>query len=495
MISNHFEEELDVSASTHQRASPSASNILDALTRVPLPLSPPRAKAPAASGSSRPVGSSPGPYLPSGDASSPEPPAAPSLLDSLLPIGADASSERLLSVVSALAVAFRQLEVSSAAQSAELEAARTAAAAAAVDAAAAARDAAEAAEANGFLRHCVEQLSQQLPVGTALRGKRDVDDDGDRSTAAALLAVPSLALLRGEALSEAVARLSEAEDEVTVYARAAAASDARARDVTAHVGAGIAALRGELDRLVRSAAAEATLTAAKLKQSAEDLRAANARALVAEEGAARATAAAADAARDTVSEAGRAAAAVLGRDAVSARLAGVTQRLEWAEAAIGVLRAELSARDAVIETQSSALLAAHAEIEAERGGATRAFGASAGTSALAAAAVDDMEGVRADALAARADARAARAELAALRNAHADTIAAADEAAVENAILRAQLGNARCVGVGGALPSAPAATTPPRTNAYSAAAAPGAPKKPVRLTARDIGALDMEPLA
>ena len=256
---------------------------------------------------------------------------------------------RLAASLSALAVAFRQLELASSHLHTELGEARKTASAAESMAETAVREAAEAGEEAGFLRHCLERLQEERGVSNPLT-------------------LTSLPLLRGEALHAAMERLSECEREARAAREATAGASLREKDALAWVGCGLASLRGEVNRLVKASVAEGQVAGSMVTDAGRERDEACARAEAGEREAAAAREAASQSQRELEGERERCRAVEGLLEACNASSALTKQRLEWAEEAVGVLKLEVSKRDAIIAAQGEALGKAYREIEArERG--------------------------------------------------------------------------------------------------------------------------------
>jgi hypothetical protein len=279
-----------------------------------------------------------------------------SLLDAVLPAAGCTDPRRLRSVVSALAVAHRQMELLHTRSAREVDEARRTGQAALQRSQELEASLAEARELCSHLRVALaDSQPQQRPHAAA---------------------GPSLEALRGRLLQESATSLEVARASLAQVEREKAALLAHLRDASAVDSAGLDALRAEVGRLndeavkiaavqhARAREAEAKMTASAVRASASD--AARERAETAR---VEAEAAAARAAADLEE-------AAAARGQAEAELAATRQQLGYAEEAVQVLFGELDTRD-------RKLLEASAEVGRLRAG-LQLLGGTAGRGSLAA---------------------------------------------------------------------------------------------------------------
>ena len=204
---------------------------------------------------------------PVGDTSESQPPV-PSLLDSLLPLLPMANLGRLRTCLSALAVGYRQQELTSVHLQAQLRDARSECLRLARDAEAAQRQVSEERERAGFLEHAlVDAKAQTGPETVTLSGSASGGDAGSSDWPS----IP-LAVLRGQALQRAAERIAALSDAV-ISARAEATSLRNAlKDSNAVTRAGEAALQAQVARLSAELAQQSIAAEAKVRLHAREGR-------------------------------------------------------------------------------------------------------------------------------------------------------------------------------------------------------------------------------
>lgn len=188
-------------------------------------------------------------------------PPVPSLLDSLLPLLPMANLGRLRTCLSALAVGYRQQELTSVHLQAQLRDARFECLRLARDAEAAQRQVSEERERAGFLEHALVDAKAQTEPGTV---PLSVSASGGDTGSPDWPSIP-LAVLRGQALQRAAERIAALSDAV-ISARAEATSlrDALA-DSNAVTRAGEASLQAQVARLSAELAQQSITAEAKVR--------------------------------------------------------------------------------------------------------------------------------------------------------------------------------------------------------------------------------------
>lgn len=332
---------------------------------------------------------------------------APSLLSSLLPVAPGADVNRLNSTISALTIAYRQLELVGVHRSSQLSSAQADAQdweerCADLDAQLSA-----ARETNGYLRHCYEQMLVQLAGGapmsrdlraashhmSAASGAASASGSpagGEASAAAAsshhleqaMLTLPSLHLLRGEALHIAAERMNNLEHDVVRKDRTIASLQAQVRDARAWQGAGLAGMRQECARLNDEISRSASLHFARVRDL--ELKLKEAAKLAADAEKSRSSAVSAMTGLQSQIQALKSELSTSSSAFARTKqtLAENEQKLNWAEEAITVLKSEVAGRDALLSDQSSTISQLHIELEAARSGGASLRGLAPVTNSL-----------------------------------------------------------------------------------------------------------------
>ena len=383
-----------------------------------------------------------------------------SFLQKILPISPSAEAPRLLSTISALSIAYRQLELSSFHCSSELSLAREERDQAIARTNELEVEVSRAQETCGFLRHGLDQCLFTTQSGN------------DSEVKALLSTPPSLHLLRGEALNVAAQRLDLLDRQALLSEKEAEELRAQIRDVRAWQGSGIVSMRSEIERLNEQAARESILHAARmrdlesrLEQSEAAARNSDSARLAAERNSCNLSIKLETTARELTT-------AVERFEAESSRCATQAQNLLWAEEAIHVFKRELSARDQLLAEQASLISRLQQDAQAMRSGRmsvdpSRTAAAAAAVSArydiskhdssIAPAVVStengsnlmvenllrDLELARAESEKAKADAANARASLAFQLEQGESNNSEDEDKDMEIALLRAQLSAAR----------------------------------------------------